>query len=114
MKRGSSFVKARSLVLISLVLATAACAGRKEYQDGGVYTRRTVCPQVAIPAATGDVTLFRPSGRTDAAAIDVVATITNVRSTCNETGESIIRPPASMSSRRAATPPRRDRRAALF
>jgi hypothetical protein len=90
MKRGSSFVKARNLVLIPLVLATAACAGRKEYQDGGVYTRRTVCPQVAIPAATGDVTFFAPEGRTDAAAIDVVATITNVRSTCDESGDSIV------------------------
>ena len=90
MKRGSSFVKARSLVLMSITLATAACAGRKEYQDGGVYTRRTVCPQVAIPAATGDVTLFSPADSTDAASIDVVATITNVRSTCDETGDSII------------------------
>jgi hypothetical protein len=72
------------------MLATTACAGGKRVEDGGVYTRRTVCPQVAIPAATGDITLFDPAGRTDSAALDVVATITNVRSTCDETGANIV------------------------
>ena len=90
MKRGSSFVKARSLIIVTLALASTACGGRKEFQDGGVYTRRTVCPQVAIPAATGDVTMFDPAGRTDAAAIDVVATMTNVRSTCSEGADAIV------------------------
>ncbi len=90
LNRGSSFVKARSLLLVSLMLATTACGGRKVVEDGGVYTRRTVCPQVAIPAATGDVTLFDPAGRTDAAALDVVATITNVRSTCSENTAPIV------------------------
>jgi len=87
--RGSSFVKARSLLLVSLILATTACGGRRVIEDGGVYTRRTVCPQVAIPAGTGDVTLFDPAGRTDSAALDVVATITNVRSTCSENTDPI-------------------------
>ncbi len=90
MKRGSSFVKARSLVLVSLLFATAACGGRKQLEDGGVYTRRTICPQVAIPASTGDVTLFDPASRLDSAAIDVVATMTNVRSTCDDSSASII------------------------
>jgi hypothetical protein len=67
-------VKARSLLLVSLMLATTACGGGKRIEDGGVYTRRTVCPQVAIPAGTGDITLFDPAGRTDSAALDVVAT----------------------------------------
>lgn len=71
-------------MLASLMLATTACGGGKIIEDGGVYTRRTVCPQVAIPAATGDVTLFDPAGRTDSASLDVVATMTNVRSTCSE------------------------------
>jgi hypothetical protein len=89
--RGSSFVKARSLLLLSAMLAVTACAdGRKTIENGGVYTRRTVCPQVAIPAATGDVTLFDPAGRTDSAALDVVATITNVRSTCSEGTDPIV------------------------
>lgn len=83
-------MKVRSLILVVLTLAATACAGRKEFEDGGVYTRRSICPQVAIPAATGDVTLFDPAGRSDAAAIDVVATMTNVRSTCDESGDSIV------------------------
>ncbi|MDQ3075055.1 MAG: hypothetical protein M3Q88_05535 [Pseudomonadota bacterium] len=83
-------MKARSLLLVSLMLATTACSGRKVIEDGGVYTRRTVCPQVAIPAATGDVTSFDPAGRTDSAALDVVATITNVRSTCSESTDPIV------------------------
>ena len=82
-------MKARSLLLVSLILATTACGGRRVIEDGGVYTRRTVCPQVAIPAGTGDVTLFDPAGRTDSAALDVVATITNVRSTCSENTDPI-------------------------
>jgi hypothetical protein len=83
-------VKARSLLIASLLLATTACAGEKVLEDGGVYTRRTVCPQVAIPAATGDVTLFDPAGRSDSAALDVVATITNVRSTCGEAADPVV------------------------
>ena len=83
-------MKARSLLLVSLIFATTACGGGKVIEDGGVYTRRTLCPQVAIPAATGDVTLFDPADRTDSAALDVVATMTNVRSTCDDSGASII------------------------
>jgi hypothetical protein len=45
---------------------------------------------VAIPAATGDVTLFNPPASRDARAIDVVATITNLRSTCDESGTNIV------------------------
>lgn len=88
--RGSSFVKARSLLIASLMLATTACGGRKGVEDGGVYTRRSLCPQVAIPAATGDITLFDPAGRIDSVALDVVATITNVRSTCSEATDPIV------------------------
>ena len=89
MQRGSSFVKARNLVLVTLMLASAACGGPKQLEDGGVYVRRTVCPQVAIPAATGDITLFNPADRAEAAAIDVVATMTNLRGTCEE-GSQIV------------------------
>lgn len=81
-----------------LLVAAAACAslaiggcGRdRELVDGGLYITRSVCPQVAIPAATGDITTFNPTGRTDAASIDVVATITNLRSTCNDAVDPIV------------------------
>ena len=83
-------MKARNLVIVALMLATTACGGPKQLEDGGVYTRRSICPQVAIPAATGDITLFSPADRVDAASIDVVAAMTNLRSTCDEGAESIV------------------------
>jgi hypothetical protein len=47
---------------------------------------RGACPAVGVPDYTGDVTLFRSPGATDAGSIDLVAAMTNVRSQCNETG----------------------------
>ncbi len=52
--------------------------------DGGVFTVRSACPLVGVPAATGDITMFNPPGNITAAAIDVTATITNVRGNCQE------------------------------
>jgi hypothetical protein len=64
--------------MIALALL-AGCTRRGNVEQGGVYTIRSACPQVAIPAATGDITLFDPATSRDASAIDVEATITNVR-----------------------------------
>lgn len=74
------------LRLITLLLVTLlpACSRQGRVEQGGVYTRRSPCPLAAIPAGTGDMTLFSPAGSTDASAIDVSATMTNVRSTCQE------------------------------
>lgn len=74
--------------LIALVLA--GCARDGQIADGGVYVTRSGCPQVAIPAATGDVTLFDPPSSTDSRAIDVVATITNVRANCSEDAQNVV------------------------
>jgi hypothetical protein len=70
-------------------LAIAGCSTEGQVTDQGVIVNRSACPAVAIPAATGDVTLFNPETSRDAAAIDVVANLTNVRSTCDEAGETI-------------------------
>ena len=75
---------------LTTALATAGCGRDKELVDGGLYITRTICPQVAIPAATGDITTFNPQGYTTSAAIDVVATITNLRSTCNSVGDPVL------------------------
>lgn len=57
--------------------------------EGGVLTFRSACPTVAIPAGTGDITLF--SGpQAVAGAIDMTAAITNVRVNCQETGEELV------------------------
>jgi hypothetical protein len=80
----------RRLTAIAMVLLTAACSREGEVTETGVYVTRSACPQVGVPAATGDITLFNPSNRTDAAAIDVSAAITNVRASCNETGANVV------------------------
>lgn len=72
-----------------LALTLTACAGGSDFDEtGGVKIVRSACPAIAVPAFTGDVTLFNPVSSRDAAAIDVVATITNVRTTCNDGGET--------------------------
>lgn len=58
--------------------------------EGGIYVTRSACPTVGIPAGTGDITLFNPAGRTDAAAIDVTATVTNLRAQCQQVGDQIL------------------------
>ena len=55
----------------------------------GVTALRTTCPTVGVPDYTGDVTLFSAPGRTDAGAIDLTATLTNVRSQCNDAGDKV-------------------------
>ena len=80
----------RRLTALALVLLATACSREGEITQGGIYITRSACPQVGVPAATGDITLFNPSNRTDSAAIDVSATITNVRASCDEAGANII------------------------
>lgn len=55
----------------------------------GITATRGVCPAVAVPLHTGNVTLFDPATSRDAAAMDVVAAITNVTAQCNDEGEKV-------------------------
>src|SRR5262245_65459063 len=66
-----AIVKRRLTALALVLLATGACSREGELTTGGIYITRSVCPQVAIPAETGDITLFSPPNRTDAASLDV-------------------------------------------
>lgn len=72
-----------------ILLALAGCSSDGQIQATGITVTRSACPAVAIPAATGDVTLFNPPTSRDASAIDVVAHISNLRATCDETGEYV-------------------------
>ncbi len=56
----------------------------------GITAVRSVCPAVGIPEHTGDVTLFSPVGSTTADALDLTAVMTNVRSTCNDSGSEVV------------------------
>ena len=80
----------RRLTALALVVLATACSREGEITQGGIYITRSACPQVGVPAATGDITLFNPANRTDAAALDVTAAITNVRATCDETGANVV------------------------
>ncbi len=78
------------LPLSAVALLLASCAGTGDIVDGGVTQVRTACPAVGLPAGTGDITTFDPANSTLASAIDVTATITNLRSTCGEGGSEIV------------------------
>lgn len=82
-------MKLRLLPVLLLALLPA-CAREGSVLEGGVLTFRSACPQVGVPAGTGDITLFNPADRTDAAAMDVTATITNVRANCQEAAEQVV------------------------
>ena len=58
-------------------------------QGVGITALRSVCPAVGIPDYTGDITLFSSPASRTADALDVTAAITNVRSTCNDTGADV-------------------------
>ncbi len=75
-----------------VALALSACGGKRGelvVDDAvGVTALRDPCPRVGVPDYTGDVTTFTAPGRTDSVALDVVASITNVRSQCSD-GEKL-------------------------
>ena len=75
-------VRLSAVLLPALLLA--ACS------KSPLIVTRSACPAVAVPAYTGDVTLFDRPGSTEAAAIDVVAAITNVRGTCSDAGGNLV------------------------
>lgn len=66
------------------------CARRGDIFEGGVLTSYSACPPAAIPAPAGDITLFNPENSRDAAAIDVVGTMSSVRGACVESGDRLV------------------------
>ena len=82
--------KSKAALAALLPLTVVGCNTDGQVTSTGITVTRSACPAVAIPAATGDLTLFSPENARTAEAIDVVAHITNVRSTCDESGENIV------------------------
>jgi hypothetical protein len=82
----------RSGLILGAVAALAGCKGHSLDDTGGLKITRSICPAVALPDYTGDVTLFDPPSSREASAIDVVATITDLRGACNDV------PPADLTS----------------
>ncbi|TNE32730.1 MAG: hypothetical protein EP350_05535 [Alphaproteobacteria bacterium] len=84
--------RSRILPAIALAAALAGCSRQGELvinEGVGISTVLTSCPTVGIPDYTGDVTLFRSEGDRTAANLDVVASITNLRTTCDESTERV-------------------------
>ena len=85
---------ARKALLVATIgaAALAGCnkAGEIVVEQGvGITALRTVCPAVGVPDYTGNVTLFSPADARTQDAIDVTATLTNVRSQCNDSGDEV-------------------------
>jgi hypothetical protein len=81
---------------LAAVLAATLLSACRQVGDltsengGGVYAVRSACPIAGIPAGTGDITLFNPPGSTEEHAIDVTATITDLRTTCLDSGNDVV------------------------
>ena len=85
-------MKLRTTALIAfLVLGGCSRTGELTAENGGgIYAVRSVCPVAGIPAGTGDITLFNPPESRDSRAIDVTATMTQLRSTCQNAGNDVV------------------------
>ncbi|MEY4671134.1 MAG: hypothetical protein RLZZ415_1013 [Pseudomonadota bacterium] len=84
--------RTRLIAAVTLAAALAGCRGAGDLvvdEGVGISAVRSACPAVGVPDYTGDVTLFRTVDATTADNIDVVGALTNVRSTCNDTGEKV-------------------------
>ena len=82
----------RVLPAFALAAALAGCAREGELvfdQGVGITSVLTTCPAIGIPDYTGDVTTFRNSGDATLANLDLTASITNLRSTCDDSTDRI-------------------------
>jgi hypothetical protein len=77
-----------SLIAASLIaVALAGCRHKGELvidESVGVTAVRSACPASGIPDYTGDITVFRDGGSNTAQDIDIVAAMTNLRTTCDD------------------------------
>lgn len=79
---------AATAIVLSLL---AGCAKDGDFDEtGGIAITRSACPAVAIPAQTGDITFFNPANSRAANAIDVTASITNMRVSCADQGNDVV------------------------
>lgn len=83
-------IRLAALAALALLGACRHAGDLTSEKGGGVYAIRSDCPIAGVPAGTGDITLFNPAGSTDSRAIDITATITNVRASCQDTATDVI------------------------
>jgi len=83
---------ARFIAPAAIVLALAGCSREGDLvlnQGVGVASVRTLCPAVGIPDYTGDITTFRSADSRLASDLDIEASMTNLRTTCDEAGDRV-------------------------
>lgn len=84
--------RSRVLPAFAMVAALAGCAREGELvvdQGVGITAVLSSCPAVGIPHYTGDVTTFRSAGDASLANLDVSATMTNLRSSCDDSSAQV-------------------------
>jgi hypothetical protein len=85
-----NFLLNKLLPLAALALLSACAKDGEIDETGGIAITRSACPAIAVPAQTGDITLFDPPASRDARAIDVTANITNLRLVCGDQGADVV------------------------
>ena len=81
-----------ALTALILAGALAGCAGEGDLvvdQGVGITAVLSSCPDVGIPDYTGDVTTFRTTSDQTQSNLDVSAAMTNLRSSCNDSGAQV-------------------------
>jgi len=81
------------LAALAAVIMLSACRHAGDLtadNGGGIYQIRGHCPTLGLPTGTGDITLFNPPESRDARAIDVSATITDLRGNCADVGDDVV------------------------
>nr|WP_298925978.1 hypothetical protein [uncultured Erythrobacter sp.] len=84
--------RTRVLSAAALAVGLAGCAQEGELvvdQGVGITAVLTSCPAVGIPDYTGDVTVFRAADNPTLGNLDMTASMTNLRSTCNDTTDKV-------------------------
>ncbi|MEM6476575.1 MAG: hypothetical protein AAF687_10450 [Pseudomonadota bacterium] len=84
--------RTRFLPAFAVAALLGACAQEGELvvdQGVGITAVLSSCPSVGIPDYTGDLTVFGGSGDPVVANIDMSASMTNLRSTCDDSTERV-------------------------
>lgn len=84
--------RTRVLPAAALAVGLAGCASEGELvvdQGVGITSVLSSCPAVGIPDYTGDITAFRAANSPTFNNLDMTASITNLRSTCDDTTDKV-------------------------
>lgn len=85
-----NFRNSAAIVLAATAIAGCSSSGEIVLDQGvGITAVRSTCPAVGIPDYTGDVTTFSAPNNFTTSALDVSASMTNLRFECAESADQI-------------------------